>query len=95
MAAMSNKQRRKLPASAYVYKPGTAVGGKRGAYPITTVKQARNALVRAAQPRTKGTYATVARAVKARYGSKVASVGGPRGRVSQPGLSPRRRGGKR
>jgi hypothetical protein len=79
-----------LPSSAFAY-PRTRE------YPINTLKRARNALARAAQPGTSGSYSHVARAVKRRYGARVASVGGPRGTTSRPGMrrSSRRRGGGR
>lgn len=62
------------------------------AYPINTKARARNALSRAAQSGTSGTYAHVARAVRKRYGNAVASVGTKRGTVSAPGY---RRSSKR
>ena len=80
---MKAARRRKLPSSAFAY-PRTR------RYPIDTVKRARNALARAAQPGTKGSYAHVARAVRRRHGNKVASVGRKRGTVSGPGYRKRR-----
>lgn len=56
-----------LPKSAFVYPPGTTLGGRRGLYPINTVARARNALARAAQPQTRGTYRTVERKVNRRW----------------------------
>jgi hypothetical protein len=88
VAALRSGRRRRLPDSAFAY-PSTRT------YPIDTVKRARNALARAAQPGTKGTYAHVARAVRRRYGDKVASVGRKRGTVSAPGYRKRRRRGGR
>ena len=70
--------RKKLPASAFAYP-------KQRKYPIHTVKNAKNALARAAQSGTSGSYATVARKVRAKWGNKVASVGKARGTVSRPG----------
>jgi len=75
----SAKGTSKLPKSAFAYP-------SKRKYPINTVKRARNALARAKQSHTFGSYSHVARAVKRRYGSKVASVGGPRGTTSRPGL---------
>lgn len=78
MAPLKARRRSKLPASAFAY-PRTRK------YPIDTVARARNALARAAQSGTSGTYAHVARKVRARYGNKVATVGRKRGTVSSPG----------
>ena len=78
MAALSGARRRKLPASAFAYP-------KQRKYPIDTVARARNALSRAAQSKTSGSYQTVARKVRARYGNRVATVGRKRGTVSAPG----------
>jgi protoporphyrinogen oxidase len=79
--ALTAKQRNALPASAFVYP-------SRRAYPVPTKAQAakagiserqrlglhRNALSRAAQSGTTGSYATVGSKVRARAGGKVASV---------------------
>ena len=81
--ALAAARRKKLPASAFAYP-------SRRAYPIDTLKRAKNALARAAQKGTSGSYATVARKVKAKWGSKVASVGGPRGTTSRPGYRRKR-----
>jgi hypothetical protein len=64
---MKAATRRRIPASKFVYKPGTRTGGKHGAYPINTRARARAALAYAGQKRTKGSYSTVAKAVKKRY----------------------------
>ena len=56
-----------LPKSVFVYPPGSSVGGRRGLYPIDTVKRARNALARSAQPQTRGSYRYVERKVNRRY----------------------------
>jgi hypothetical protein len=74
----------KLPRSAFAYP-------SRRAYPINTLARARNALARAASSRNSGTYQHVARAVRRRYGNRVASVGRRRGTVSRPGYRRRRR----
>lgn len=58
-----------LPKSAFVYPPGSTLGGRRGLYPINTIARARNALARAAQSQTRGAYATVRRKVCQRYPS--------------------------
>lgn len=71
--ALSAAQRRALPAGAFVYR-------SRRAYPINTLKRARAALAYAARRNTSGSYATVARAVRRRYGSKIKSVGTKAGR---------------
>lgn len=78
MAKLKARRRNALPASAFVYR-------KQRKYPIDTLRRARNALTRARQSNTFGSYSTVAKAVKRRWGSKVASVGGPRGTTSRPG----------
>jgi hypothetical protein len=82
--ALSSKARSRLPASAFAYP-------RERKYPIQTVKQARNALARAAQPNTSGTYQHVAQKVRAKHGNKVASVGKKRGTVSAPGYRRGRR----
>jgi hypothetical protein len=65
---ISNRSRANLPRGSYVYGPKSAVGGKgRKAYPIDTPARARNALARAAQSRTGGSYARVERAVNRRW----------------------------
>lgn len=83
----------KLPSSAFAYP-------SKRSYPIDTVKRAKNALARAAQSGTSGSYSHVAKKVKARHGSKVASVGSKRGKTSsagyrKSGASKRRRGRRR
>jgi hypothetical protein len=88
MAALKAARRKRLPRSAFAY-PRTR------SYPIDTVARARNALARAAQSKTKGTYAHVARAVRRRYGNKVATVGRKKGTVSGPGYRKRRSSGRR
>jgi hypothetical protein len=67
---MRATQRKALPRGSYVYGPSSSVGGKgRKAYPIDTKKRARNALARAAQSHTGGTYAKVERAVNRKWPS--------------------------
>lgn len=68
----------RLPAKAFAYPT-------RRAYPINTPARARNALARAAQTQTAGTYQHVARAVRNRYGNRIASVGPKRGTTTRPG----------
>ena len=77
--AISARKRKSLPRSAFVYP-------KTRSYPIDTKKRARNALARSAQRNTRGSYSTVAKAVRKRYGSSIA-VGGKK--------AARRGGGKR
>lgn len=84
MTALTAKRRRALPASSFAYP------AKR-AYPIDTKPRARNALARAAQSGTAGTYQHVARAVRKKWGNAIATVGPKQGTVSGPGL---RRGGR-
>jgi hypothetical protein len=74
----------KLPDSAFAYP-------KKRKYPINTVKRARNALARAKQRGTFGSYSHVARAVRRRHGNRVGTVGRKRGTVSSPGYRRRRR----
>jgi len=81
---MKASRRNNLPASAFAYP-------RQRKYPIDTPARARNALARAAQSKTSGSYPTVARAVRARYGNRIASVGTTRGTVSAPGYAKRRR----
>ena len=52
--------RRRLPERAFAYP-------KQRKYPIDTPKRARNALARAAQSKTTGSYRTVERKVNKRY----------------------------
>jgi hypothetical protein len=62
--------RKALPRGSYVYGPKSRVGGTgRKSYPIDTKARARNALARAAQSRTGGSYAKVERAVNRRWPS--------------------------
>jgi hypothetical protein len=75
---------KRLKASDFAYP-------KTREYPINTLKRARNALARAKQKGTSGSYSHVARAVKRKYGKKVATVGGPRGTTSRPGYRKTRR----
>lgn len=74
----------KLPPSAFAYP-------SRRAYPIDTPKRARAALGRAAQSNTGGTYRHVAKAVRSRYGDRVASVGPTRGTTTRAGYRKRGR----
>jgi hypothetical protein len=76
--ALRAAQRTRLPRSAFAYP-------RQRKYPIDTLARAKNALARAAQSKTRGTYQHVARAVRRRYGEKVVSVGRKRGTVSSPG----------
>jgi hypothetical protein len=77
---------KRLPASAFAYP-------KTRQYPINTLKRARNALTRAAQPGTSGSYQHVARAVRRKWGNRVTTVGKAKGTTTRPGL--RRRGRRR
>ena len=62
MAKLASKRRSKLPKSSF------AIPSKR-LYPIHDIAHARNALSRAAQSNTRGSYSTVRRAVLKRYPS--------------------------
>jgi hypothetical protein len=97
--ALTAKQRKALPRSAFAY-PSTR------SYPVPTKAQARragiperqrlatlrNALSRAGQSNTRGSYPKVARAVRARGGEAVGTTSRSRGTVSAPGYA---RGGRR
>jgi hypothetical protein len=79
--AISGKRRASLPAGSYVYGPSSSVGGKgRKSYPIDTKARARNALSRAAQSGTGGTYAKVERAVNRKYPDIATKHHTPRGK---------------
>jgi len=70
--AISARKRASLKSSDFAY-PRTR------SYPIDTKKRARNALARANQSGTSGTYAHVAAAVRRKWGSAIKSVTGKRG----------------
>ena len=78
MPPLTAKRRNRLPSSAFAY-PATR------RYPIDTLGRARNALARAAQPNTAGSYAHVARAVRRKWGNQVASVGTRNGVLHRAG----------
>src|SRR5262245_29709205 len=84
--ALRAARRNRLPASSFAYP-------RQRKYPIDTIGRARNALSRASQSNTFGTYSHVAKAVRRRYGNRVATVGPKKGTISGPGL--RRRGQRR
>jgi hypothetical protein len=83
--ALRASQRKRLPASAFAYP-------SKRKYPIDTKKRARNALARAAQKNTSGSYAHVAKKVRAKWGNKVASTGKAKGVMHRAGY---RKGAKR
>lgn len=67
----------KLKSSDFAYP-------KTRQYPINTLKRARNALARAAQPGTSGSYSHVRKKVKAKYGSKIkTATSKPKGRSTR------------
>ena len=68
---MKAATRKKLPSSAFAYP-------KQRKYPINTKARARAALGYAGQKRTFGSYSHVAKKVRARYGSSIATKGHPR-----------------
>jgi hypothetical protein len=80
---MKAKKRKALPNSAFAYP-------KARKYPIDTKARARNALSRAAQSGTSGSYTHVAKAVRAKYGNAIPTVGRARGTVSHAGYAKRR-----
>jgi hypothetical protein len=68
--AISHQRRQSLPASKVGYPKSSRVGGKgRNAYPLDTKARARNALSRAAQSKTSGSYRTIERKVNRLYPS--------------------------
>jgi len=75
---MKAAKRKKLKSKDFAYP-------SKRKYPIDTKARAKNALARAAQSGTSGSYEHVAKAVRARYGDSVASVGPTKGTVSAPG----------
>jgi len=79
---MRAAKRKSLPPSAFAYPRSRT-------YPIDTKARARNALARAAQRGTSGSYRHVAEAVRRRYGNAIASVGPARGTVTGPGYRKR------
>lgn len=68
MKKSSAKGTKRLKSSDFAYP-------SKRAYPINTKKRARNALARAAQKGTSGSYAHVARRVRAKYGSSIKTRG--------------------
>jgi hypothetical protein len=90
--ALTAAQRRRLPASAFAYPSARK-------YPMPTKAQARragigerqrialhrNALSRANQRKTSGSYGHVANVARSRTAGRVASVGRARGTTSRPG----------
>jgi hypothetical protein len=66
---LSAKRRRSLPKSAFVYPPGSRVGGKTGKYPIDTKARARAALAYGARSSTAGSAKTIRAKVTKRYPS--------------------------
>jgi hypothetical protein len=64
---MKAAKRAALPKTAFVYPPGSRVGGTKGKYPIDTKKRARAALSYAARHDTAGSYRTVKAKVRKRY----------------------------
>ena len=82
-STMTAKKRRNLPKSSFAYP-------SKRAYPIDTKARARNALARAAQSHTSGTYTHVAKAVRRKWGNAIPTVGPKQGTVSGPGKRKRR-----
>jgi hypothetical protein len=76
--SISAAKRRSLKPSQFAYP-------RQRKYPIDTPKRARNALSRAAQSKTSGTYSHVAAAVRRKYGNRIASVARKRGTVAHAG----------
>jgi hypothetical protein len=79
--AIRNSRRQALPARKVGYPKSSRVGGKgRNAYPLDTKARARNALSRAAQSKTSGSYRTIERKVNRLYPSIKTAHHNPRGR---------------
>lgn len=79
--AISSARRNALPASKVAYPKSSKVGGRgRNAYPLDTKARARNALSRAAQKGTGGSYRTVEKKVNKLYPSIRTRHHNPRGR---------------
>ena len=75
--ASTAKGTKRLRSSSFAYP-------KTRQYPINTKKRARNALARAAQSGTSGTYAHVARAVRKKWGNAIGTVGKKKGTTTKP-----------
>lgn len=82
---LTAKKRANLPASSFAYPA-------RRAFPIDTKARARNALARAAQSHTNGSYQHVARAVRRKWGDAIPTVGPTKGTLHRPG---KRKGARR
>lgn len=85
MAKLSSKKRKKLPKTAFAYP-------SQRKYPIHDRAHARNALARAAQKKTMGSYAHVAAAVRRRYPDMVVGKKKGSSKPSARRRSPKRRG---
>jgi hypothetical protein len=90
--ALTSKQRAKLPASAFAYPkqrkypvPTKAQAAKAGIGERTRLRMHRNALARAGQTKTTGSYPKVAALVRSRSGGKVGTVSKAKGTVIGPG----------
>jgi hypothetical protein len=94
---ITSKQRRALPDSAFALRgrkypvPTKAQARKAGIGEQQRLRMGRNALARANQPQTRGSYPTVARVVRTRMGNAIASTGTAKGNISSPGLRGRKR----
>jgi hypothetical protein len=96
--ALTAKQRKALPASAFAYPssrkypvPTKAQAAKAGIGEAQRLALHRNALSRAGQSGTSGSYPAVAKKVRARAGGKVATVAKGKGTISGPGMRKRRK----
>jgi hypothetical protein len=96
--ALTAAQRRRLPNSAFAYPskrkyptPTKAQARKAGISEAQRLRLHRNALARANQSGTSGSYRTVAKKVRARAGSAVKSTSPTKGRVTKPGMRTRRK----
>jgi hypothetical protein len=92
--ALTAAQRRKLPSSAFVYPkqrkypvPTKAQAKKAGISEQSRLRMHRNALARANQTKTSGSYGTVAKKVRTRSAGKVGTVSKTKGTVTKPGYA--------
>lgn len=100
--ALTAAQRRRLPDSAFVYPskrkypvPTKAQARRAGISEKQRLRTHRNALSRAGQKGTSGSYRGVAKKVRTRAGSKVATTSRAKGTISAPGRRKRGRSRRR
>jgi hypothetical protein len=98
MMAITARQRAKLPRSAFALPkqrkypvPTKAQARKAGISEAQRIRLGRNALTRANQRKTTGSYRTIATVARRRMGGKIGTVSRGRGTVSSPGYARGRR----